>query len=72
MKKLIALFAFTLSVTLSFGHTLEDKATTQTLPASMPAIETPAPQKAKPVKEQKYSPEQKAVISGLKLSSVTK
>lgn len=77
MKKLatIIVFALTLSTTISFGRNVEDKATTtsvQSLPASLPAIETPAPQRTKPATEQKYSPAQKAAQVDLKLSSVSK
>lgn len=65
-------FGLALSTTLSFGNPLEDKATMSNLPASAPIVETPAPQQVKPVKEQKYSPTQKAAIVDLKLPSLAK
>ncbi|MCE7041716.1 hypothetical protein [Dyadobacter sp. CY312] len=77
MKKLatIFVFAFALSTTISFGNNADEKATVssvKSLPASLPAIETPAPQRTKPTAAQKYSPAQKAAITELKLSSVSK
>jgi len=75
MKKLatIFVFAFALSTTISFANNAEDKATitsAQSLPASLPAIETPAPQRTKTATEQKFSPAQKAAQVDLKLTSV--
>jgi hypothetical protein len=77
MKKLATIFVFalTLSTTISFGRNVEDKVTTnsvQSLPATVPVLETPAPQRTKAATEQKYSPAQKAAQVDLKLSSVSK
>lgn len=80
MNKLVTTFAFAFALitTVSFANVTEDKAATSTihtlpaLPASLPVLETPAPQQVKPAKEQKYSPTQKAAIADLKLLSATK
>jgi hypothetical protein len=72
-----------LSSTLSFANEnsdsrlkIEDKTRTynleRVLPKEITVSETPALVKETPVKARKYSPEQKAAISGLKLSSISK
>ncbi|WP_229215225.1 hypothetical protein [Dyadobacter bucti] len=64
-------FALALSTTVAFGNT-EDKAkvsATNTLPASTPSIETPAPQhKASANDYAKYTASQKASIVELKMT----
>ena len=44
----------------------------KSLPASVPAEETPAPCKDRLVTSKKYTPEQKAAITGLQLSGRSK
>ncbi len=77
MKKIATVFALTLALTTTatIAKNTEDKPGANienTLPHSQPAIEAPSPQEAKPTKEQQYSPEQKAAITGLKLTSSIK
>ena len=74
MKNSIATFicAMALSTTFVFANHIEDKAmatANKALPASAPAIESPAPQNTKFTGElNKYTPAQKASIVGLKLT----
>lgn len=73
MKNTITTFicAMALSTTLAFADHTEDKSTAairNSLPASVPAIETPAPQHLKSAQEyNKYSALQKASIVELKI-----
>jgi hypothetical protein len=77
MKTTIKTFvcAMALSTTFAFANA-EDKATAHTvssLPAYVTASETPAPQKVKNTTEQsKYTPAQKASLTGLKLTTASK
>jgi hypothetical protein len=69
----ILICTFVFGTTLSFAGVAEDKAsvsTANTLPATAPVLETPAPQKEKISTEVKYSADQKANLIGLKLKSV--
>jgi hypothetical protein len=71
MKNLITTFAFTLILgsTLAFADTKNKVDAKSALPASMPALETPAPQNGKTTNEyNKYTPAQKAAIVELKVA----
>ncbi|WP_439558459.1 hypothetical protein [Dyadobacter sp.] len=73
MKNLITTFAFalTLSSTIAFANNNNEvkEAAKTALPATTPALETPAPQNGKTVNEyNKYTPAQKASIVELKLA----
>ncbi|REA58522.1 hypothetical protein DSL64_20775 [Dyadobacter luteus] len=68
----ILICTFVLGSTLTFAGQSEDKATAtpvNALPASAPALESPAPQKDKLAADTKYSAEQKASLVELKLKS---
>jgi len=62
-----------LTTSFAFANT-EDKTTTSvknSLPASIPALESPAPQRtAAPANYSKYTPAQKAAIVELKITKV--
>lgn len=75
MKNLIKGFAFSLTLvsSVAFAGTVEEKVKTSdikiSLPDQLPIIETPAPEKVKPVKrEVQYTGVQKASIVELTLS----
>jgi len=76
MKNSITTFicAMALSTSLVFANT-EDKTTAavkNSLPASIPALESPAPQRtATTVNTNKYTPAQKAAIVELKLTKAS-
>ena len=72
MKNSITTFIRAMALTTSFAFAnTEDKSTASaknSLPASVPAVETPAPQREKTTTDyNKYTPAQKASIVGLKI-----
>ncbi|WP_247235501.1 hypothetical protein [Telluribacter sp. SYSU D00476] len=58
--------------TLSDDKSAILKAAAKSLPTSVPAEETPAPCKDRLVTSKKYTPEQKAAITGMQLSGQSK
>ena len=78
MKTSVTTFicAMALTTTIAFGNHIEDKAAgdvKKSLPASVPAMESPAPEKTKSTSDyNKYSPSQKAAIVELKLKGTAK
>lgn len=73
MKNSITTFICAMALTTSFAFAnTEDKSTAavkNSLPASVPAVETPAPQREKSTIEyNKYTPAQKASIIELKIA----
>ncbi|TDB61823.1 hypothetical protein [Arundinibacter roseus] len=66
-----SLIAVVLSTTIVLANDTTNRTLSleSTLPKSIPALETPAPAPAKKVKPVEYSPEQKAEIVNLELTS---
>ncbi|GAB3166005.1 hypothetical protein [Telluribacter humicola] len=64
------------TTTIQTSTRLDDKSAAtkaiQSLPASVPAEETPAPCKDRLTVSKKYTPEQKAAITGMQLSGRSK